>query len=218
MVMSRDQNSGRNHNIKIDNISSEKLEEFRYLGTALTNQNSTQDEIKRKLKSGNVCYHSVHNLLLSNFLCENLKIQIYRTIILPVVWYGCETWSFTLGEELRLRVFENRVLRRIFGPKRGEVTGEGRKLHKVELNDVSSSANIFRVIKLRIMRWVGCVARMGERRGVYRVLVVKSEGNRPHGKPRRRWGIILRCIFRKWYVTAWTGSIWLRIGTVGGHL
>ena len=99
--------------------------------------------------------------------------------------YGCETWSLTLREERRLRVFEKRVLRRIFGPKRDEVTGEWRKLHNEELNDLYSSPNIFRVIKSRIMRWTGHVARMGETRGVYRVLVGKPEGKGPLGRTRR---------------------------------
>ena len=87
-----------------------------------------------------------------------------------VVLYGCETWSFTLREERRLKVFENRVLRRIFGPKRNEVTGEWRKLNNGELNDLYCSPNIVRVIKSR-MRWEGRVARVGERRDLYRVLV-----------------------------------------------
>ena len=89
-----------------------------------------------------------------------LKIKIYRTIILPTVLYGCESWSLTLKEEHRLRVFENRVLRRIFGPKRDRVTGEWRKLHHEELNDLYSSPNIVRVIKSRRLRWAGYVARM----------------------------------------------------------
>jgi hypothetical protein len=100
---------------------------------------------------------------------------------------GCETWSLTLREERRLRVFENRVLRRIFGPKRGEVTGEWRNLHNEELNDLYSSPNSVRVIKSRRVRGAGHVACMGERRGVYRILVRKPEGKRPLGKPRRRW-------------------------------
>jgi len=99
------------------------VEQFKYLGTTLTNQNYIQDENKSRLKSGNACYHSVQDLSSSSLLSKNLKIKIYRTIILPVV-YWCETWSLTLREECRLRVCENRVLRRIFGPNRDEVTGE----------------------------------------------------------------------------------------------
>jgi len=101
--------------------------------------------------------------------------------------YGCETWSLTLREERRLKVFENRVLRRVFGPRRDEVTREWRKLHNEELNDLYSSPNIFRVMKSRRIRWAGQVARMGERRGVYRILVGKPEVKRPLGRPRRRW-------------------------------
>jgi hypothetical protein len=123
-----------------------RVEELKYLGTNLTNQNSVHEEIKSRLKSGNGCHHSVQNLLSSTLLFKNLKIKIFRTIILPVVLNGCETWSLTLREERRLRVFENRVLRRIFGPKRDEVTGEWRKLHNEELHDLSSP-NIVQVIK-----------------------------------------------------------------------
>jgi hypothetical protein len=116
-------------------------------------------------------------------------------------------------------VFENRVLRRVFGPKRDEVTGEWRKLHNEELNDVYSLPNIVWVVKSRRMRWAGHVARMGEDRCVYRVLVGKPEGKKPLGRPRRRWGrIILRWIFRKLEGVVGTEWIWLRIGTCGGHL
>jgi hypothetical protein len=94
------------------------VEQFRYLGATLTNQNSIQEEIKSNLKSESVCYHSVQNILCSSFLSKNTKIEIYRVIILPVLSYGCENWSLTLREERRLKVFENRVLRTIFGPKK----------------------------------------------------------------------------------------------------
>jgi len=99
--MSRDQNAGRSHSMKIDNSSFERVEEFKYLETTLRDQNSILEEIKSRLKTGNACYHSVQNLLSSRLLSKNLKIKIYRTIILPVVLYECETWSLTLREELR---------------------------------------------------------------------------------------------------------------------
>ena len=129
----------------------------------------------------------MQNTLSSRLLSKNLKIKIYRTIILPVVLYGCETWSLTWREERRLRAFENRVFRRVFGPKRDEVTGEWRKVHNEELRDLYSLPNIVRVVKSRRMRSAGHVAPMGEGRGVHRVLVRKPEGKRPLGRPRRRW-------------------------------
>jgi len=126
-----------------------------------------------------------------------------------------ESWSLTLREERRLRVFENRVLRRIFGPKWNEVTGKWRKLHNEELNDLYSSPNIFRVIKSRRIRWAGHVARMRERRGVYRVLVGNPEGKRPIGRPRRRWVDNIKvdlqeveCEVMDWIELAWYRDRW----------
>jgi len=119
--------------------------------------------IKNRLKLGNADYYLVQNLLSSSFLSKNLKTKIYRTIILLVVLYGCETWLLTLKEVCRLRVFENRALRRIFGPKRDEVTGQWRKVHNEKLNDLYCSPDIARVIKSRRMGWAGHVAHMGER-------------------------------------------------------
>jgi hypothetical protein len=134
---------------------------FKYFGTTIANQNLIQEEIKRRLNSGNDCYHPVQKLLSSRLLSKNLKIRINKTIILPVVLHGCETLSLTLREEHRLRVFENRVLRRIFGPRKDEVTRECRKLNNEELRDLySSAASVIRIIKSRRMRWVGIVARM----------------------------------------------------------
>jgi len=175
--------------VRIENSTFKRVEGFKYLGTTLTHQNSIPEEIKSRLRSGNACYHSVQNLVPSRLLSKNLKIKIYiyRTIILPVVLYGYETWVLTLREERKLRVFDNMVLRRISGPRRDEVKGEWRRLHNEELNDLYSSPNIVRVIKSRRMRRAGHVAHMGEERGVYRVLVGKPEGQRPLGRPRCRW-------------------------------
>jgi len=119
-------------------------------------------------------------------LSKYLKIKIYRSTILPVVLYGCETRSVIFREVRRLRVLENTVFWRIFWPKRDEVTRQWRKLYN-ELNDLHSSPNIVRVIKSRKIGWAEHVARMGERRAVYEVFVSKPEGKRPLEKPRSRW-------------------------------
>jgi hypothetical protein len=117
---------------------------------------------------------------------KNIKIRIYKSIILPVVLYECKTWSLTLREEHRVRVFENKVLRRIFIPRRDEATGEWRKLHNKELRDLYSSPSMIRIIKSRRRRLVGHVARMWENRNAYVLLVGKPEGKRPLGRPRHR--------------------------------
>jgi hypothetical protein len=104
--------------------------------------------------------------LSSRLLSKNVKVRIYTTIVLPVLLYGCETWSLIITEEHKLRVFENRVLRRIFGPKRDGVTGGWRKLLNEELHNLYSSPSIIIIIKSRRMRWAVHVARMGEKRNV----------------------------------------------------
>ncbi|KAJ4431047.1 hypothetical protein ANN_19640 [Periplaneta americana] len=141
MIMSRDQNIVRNGNIKIGDLSFEEVEKFKYLGATVTNINDIREEIKRRINMGNACYYSVEKLFSSSLLSKNLKGRIYKTVILPVLLYGCETWTLTLREEHRLRVFENKVLRKIFGAKRDEVTGEWRKLHNTELHALYSSPN-----------------------------------------------------------------------------
>ena len=121
--------------------------------------------------------------------------------------YGCETWSLTLKEERRLKVFENMGLGRIFGPKMEQVIDGWRGLHNEELNDLYSSPNIIRVIKSRRMRWAGHVVRMVERRGVCRILVGKPEGKRQLGRPRCRWEDNIKMDLRKWDMGVWTGLI-----------
>jgi hypothetical protein len=123
ILLSRHQNAGQNHNIKISNSSFKNVAHFKYLGTTVTNQNLIQEKIKWRLNSSNTCYDSVQNIVSSRLLSKKVKIRMYRTIIFPAVLYGCETWSVTLREEYRLKGFEHRVLRKIFGPKRNEVIG-----------------------------------------------------------------------------------------------
>jgi hypothetical protein len=186
---------------KITNVA-----QFRYLGTTITNQNLIQAGIKRRLNLGNACYQSVQNLSSSRLLSRNIKIRIYEAIIFPVVLYRCEILPLTLREEHRVRVFENRVLRRIFEPKRDEVTGGWRKLHTEELHNLYSSPNINRMIKSRRIGWAGHVARMRQKRNAERILVGKSEGERPLGRPRLRWVDNIETDLRE---IGWGGMGWI---------
>jgi hypothetical protein len=128
----------------------------------------------------------VQNYLLSSFIPKNINIKVYSTIILAVVLFGCETWSLRVGEKHMLRVFENRVLRRIFGPKRDNETGEWRKIHNEELSALYSLPNIIQMIKSRRMKWAEHVARIGARAGAYRILVRIPDGKRQIGRSRSK--------------------------------
>jgi hypothetical protein len=147
---------------------------------------------------------TIHSRILCPLVCnKNIKLRIYKTIILSVVLCGCETWSLTLREEHRLRVFENKLLRRIFGLKRDEMTGGWRKLHN-KLHDLCSLPSIIRIIKLKRVRWAGYVVRMGKKRNRYRLLVGKS----PLGRSRHRQvdNIKMDLIEIRWGGVDWSGG------------
>jgi hypothetical protein len=143
-------------------------------------------EIKSRQNLGNACDYSVQ-VLSFHLLCRSIKVNIFRVIILPLVLYGCETWSVTLREEHRLRVFENRVLRRIFGPKRDEVTGERRKLHSGELHNLYSVPFHHYACEIKENEVGRTCGTHGRERKVYKVLVGKPEGKRPLKRPRHKW-------------------------------
>jgi hypothetical protein len=170
------------------------VSQLKYLETTVTDQNMIQEEIKRRLNFGNACYHSVQNLMSSRLLSKNVKIRIYRTIILPVVLYGCEAWSLILREKHKLRVFENRVLR-IFGPKLDEVMRGWKKVRNEES---------------RRMRWAGHVPQMREKRNVHKLLLGKPEGKRPLRRPRHGWRDDIKMDLLRdrigWCGLDWSGS------------
>jgi hypothetical protein len=154
----------------------------------------------------------VLRLFSSGFISKNIKTEKDRTNILPFVLYGCETWSVPiLGEKRRLRMFENRVLRRIFGPKRDDVTGNWRRSY------FSTNTPIIRVIKYRIMRWVREVARVVEKRGTYRAFVGRNEEKIPMGRPRRGWESNIKMDHKEGCGTRY-GLLWFSIETAGGPL
>ena len=159
------------------------MKTFKYLDSLLTYQNSIQEEIKCRLKGGS--YYLVQTLLSSRLLSKSLKIKIYKTIILPDVLYGCESWSLTSRDECRLKLFENRILRRIFGPKRDE-NGELRRLQNEEIHSLYRSPNIVKVIKSSKLKWAGYISGMEEDRSSSKILTDKHTGKRPLGRPRRR--------------------------------
>ncbi|PSN39817.1 hypothetical protein C0J52_18431 [Blattella germanica] len=150
----------------------EEVAEFKYLGALITNRNEIQKEIKHRLNSGSACYYALQGLLSSKRLSRNIKLKIYKTVILP---------------EKRLRVFENKVLRKIFGAERDEETGEFRRLHNTELMNLYGKSAIIRKIKSHRLRWAGYVARLGNERGVRRILEGKPEGKHTVGRLKMKW-------------------------------
>ena len=161
MITSRNTEDEGNRHITIKNEIIEKVNKFKYLGAYVTSKNEVTEEIKSRLASGNACFYSVQKLLTSRLISRKLKLKIYRTVILPVILYGCESWSTTLADEHKLRVFENKVLRKIYGPKRDEMTGEWRRLHNEELHGLYDSPDVVRIMKSQRLRWAGHVAWMG---------------------------------------------------------
>ena len=169
MITSRHSNVIQNKNIVITDLSFEKCGKVQISRSNSNRYKYMREEIKLRINMGNACYYSLEKILSPRLLSKKLKVKTFKTIILPVVLYICETWSLSLREEHRLRVFENKVLRKIFGAKKHETTREWRKLDKAELHALYSSRNIIRSLKSRRLRWAGYVASMEQSGNAYRV-------------------------------------------------
>ena len=172
----------------------------------MTNKISIREEIKGILKAGNSYYYSAHTLLSSGLHSKNLKIKINKIITFAVVLYGCETWSLILRDISNVKVSENRILRRIFGPKR-DANGEWRRFHNEELHSLYRSPNV-RVIKSRRLRWAGHVARIEEDGSAFKILIGKRTGRRPLRRPWRIWEVNIRMNLKEIGVNArnWVDS------------
>jgi hypothetical protein len=223
MKMDRNELNPVYQSLTVAGKSFERVKEFAYLGALITDRNYIKSELKRRTRSGNACYYSVQKLLATRLLSKKAKLIIYRSIILPVALYGCETWTLTREYENWFRVFENKVLRRIHGPKRDDHTGEWRRLHNEELHSLHAAPDILRVIKSRRLRWAGQVAHMTDDRTVYRVMVGNLQGKRPVGRPRTRWADNVKKDLREvglseddWMDRARDGSAWR--GVVGAAM
>jgi hypothetical protein len=164
----------------------EHVKELSYLGSQLNQTNSTNCEIQARIISGNRCYYSCGALMQSRALNRSLKLKIYTTLIRPVVTYGCETWSLTSRNEQQLRIFEQKILRKIFGLVQDEI-GIWRIRKNHELNELIGNSDIIRFIKSRRITWLGHVMRMDGGRMPRRILEWKPMGRRIKGRPRKRW-------------------------------
>ena len=174
-------------NFSIEDYNFERARQFKYLGTNISENNEITEEINNRIQAGNRCLFALQGLMKSRELSRKTKIHIYNTIIKPIVIYGCETWTLTAANEERLKIFERRVLRRIFGPTREETTGQYRIKTNQELKELYASGNIINKVKAKRLQWAGHVRRMLDERIGKLVWGTAPQGKRPLGRPRLRW-------------------------------
>jgi len=170
----------------VDNINLNILKEISYVGSQMNQTNSISSEIQVRILSGNRCYYAYGKLMKSRALNRSSKLKIYKSLISPVVTYGCEAWTLTNRDEQHLRISERRILRKIFGPVQSE-DGSWRIIMNYELNELIGNADIVKFIKSRRIAWLGHVMRMDDKRTRKRILQWKHIGTRTRGRPRKRW-------------------------------
>ncbi|KAL4096954.1 hypothetical protein QTP88_021820 [Uroleucon formosanum] len=186
LVNRREVNYRQGEIMEVDNHSFKRVSHFNYLGSILTNDNNIKVEIDTRLKKGNNCYYGLGKILSAKAVSKNLKVQIYTTLIRPVVLYGSETWPLRKAEQMMLEVFERKILRRIFGPCKDDQTGEWRKRHDQELQNLFQRPDITKEISVRRLRWAGHAWR--KQGSIIRTVIENNPaGKRPSGRPRLRW-------------------------------
>jgi hypothetical protein len=171
--------------IRINNSDIERVNQFKYLGSFITNNNKISSEISHRINMGNTCYYGLRNILRSKLLKEDIKFKIYKTLIRPVVLYGCESWTLTTKEEERLKIFERKILRKIYGPSC--VNGIWRIKYNDELYNTYKEPSIVKMIKISRLEWLGYLARMEDNATCKKVTFSQPEGSRKKGRPKLRW-------------------------------
>jgi hypothetical protein len=171
----------------VGDLRFKNVTEFRYLGSFVTSDNDIDYEVAARIQSGSRCLHSLHHVFRSRVLSMHAKLRIYNAVIRPIVTYGCDTWNLTVRSQKRLLVFENKVLRRILGPKRDPLTGRLRMRSNDEVRRLTRQPLITGVIKSRRLQWAGHVARAPPTRYIRQVLDGRPTSPRPLGRPRLRW-------------------------------
>ena len=223
LKMSREGGDG---SLVINDKEIEEVEEFKYLGTTVTNKNDMKTEILIRITAANRCYFSLISIMKKRSVSKKTKLRLYNTIIRPVVLYACETWSMTKEIEHRLMVFENTILRRIAGPIFDREENIWRRRHNAELREYTSQEKIVDVIKRMKLRWAGHVARMNEDRLPKRAMLGVVDGHRPRGRPRRRWIDGVRAAFMErgggedWFIAAQNRDEWrgMLLADMGQHV
>lgn len=207
MVIARDGKDKNSGHIQIDDMKIKRTETYKYLGTNFNCSNIIREEIKSRVHSGNKVYYALQHLLKSNDLSRNIKITIYKTLIRPIVLYGSETWSTTKKDEALLQTFENRILRRIFGPIKDAISGEWRIRSNIEIHTLFNSPLITGIMRANRLQWLGHVERMADNRETKTAYTKMLNGRRPRGRPRRRWRDNVQADLQTLKVTNWKDKV-----------
>ena len=223
MVISREGTTKNSGHMQIDNMTIKRTETYRYLGTIFNCSNIIREEIQARINSGNKIYYALQHLLKSNALSRNTKITIYKTLIRPIVLYGSETWSTTKRDEALLQTFENKVLRRIFGPIRDTQSGEWKRRSNKDIHDLFKSPLITGIMKANRLQWLGHIERMEDNRETKLAYTQEINDRRPRGRPRRRWRDNIHTDLQALGITNWQEKVnqrdeWRRLVSAAKNL